>query len=244
MEANFYDPQTPEERRIKGYIEEYRVHRTSQLEAELFRQKKRRTDAERTLKDKETKKALEDLRIAGNKIDWHVRKLAALGRTAPEPDDSRIFPFWYAPMLVQDAGETVVRPMRYHCRAHGKLESADRRYPGLYNARRDNLEGYWKDLFGHRHAILLVSSFFENVTRHEFEKRERRPGEKEENVILHFNARPATAMFIACLWDRWQSPGSPDLYSFAAITDEPPPEVAATGHNRCVIPLKERNLAC
>ena len=35
---------------------------------------------------------------------------------------------------------------------------------------------------------------------------------------------------------RWQSPRKPDLDSFAAITDEPPAEVAATGDNRCVIP--------
>ena len=33
-----------------------------------------------------------------------------------------------------------------------------------------------------------------------------------------------------------------DLESFAAITDDPPPEVAATGHNRCIIPLKQTNL--
>ena len=26
--------------------------------------------------------------------------------------------------------------------------------------------------------------------------------------------------------------------SFAAITDDPPPEVAAAGHDRCIIPIK------
>jgi putative SOS response-associated peptidase YedK len=49
-------------------------------------------------------------------------------------------------------------------------------------------------------------------------------------------------MFLACLWDRWQSPGNPDLLSFSAITDEPPVEVAATGHDRCVIPLQPKNI--
>ena len=33
-----------------------------------------------------------------------------------------------------------------------------------------------------------------------------------------------------------------DLLSFAAITDEPPPEVAGAGHDRCVIPIKDTNL--
>ena len=50
-------------------------------------------------------------------------------------------------------------------------------------------------------------------------------------------------MFVACLWDHWQKAGASDLYSFAAITDDPPPEVAATGHNRCIIPLKPQNLS-
>jgi hypothetical protein len=29
---------------------------------------------------------------------------------------------------------------------------------------------------------------------------------------------------------------------FAAITDEPPPEVAAAGHDRCIIPIKAENV--
>ena len=242
LEANFDLPETPEEVWIKRHIEAYRERRAGELEAELFKQKKRLADANRTLALKETHKALEDRRIATRKIDWHLEKLAQLRRTTLEPDDSRIFPFWYAPVLVREAGQTVIKPMRYHCRANGLPASIDRRYPGLYNARRDNLEGYWKSLFGHRHAVVLVSSFFENVALHDYEKRALREGEKEQNVILHFDPRPASVMLVVCLWDCWQSPGQPDLYSFAAITDDPPPEVAATGHNRCVIPLKETNL--
>jgi len=49
-------------------------------------------------------------------------------------------------------------------------------------------------------------------------------------------------MLVACLWDRWQGKDGSDLYSFAAITDDPPVEVAATGHQRCVIALRESNL--
>lgn len=30
--------------------------------------------------------------------------------------------------------------------------------------------------------------------------------------------------------------------SFAAMTDEPPAEVAAAGHDRCVVPIKAENL--
>jgi len=40
----------------------------------------------------------------------------------------------------------------------------------------------------------------------------------------------------------WSLDERDELYSFAAITDEPPPEVAAAGHDRCIIPIKPENL--
>jgi putative SOS response-associated peptidase YedK len=89
---------------------------------------------------------------------------------------------------------------------------------------------------------LLASSFYENVPRHKFEHRDLRPEESESNVVLHFNPQAGKPMLLACVWDRWQAPGKPDLLSFAAITDEPPPEIAAAGHDRCVIPLRPENL--
>ena len=36
--------------------------------------------------------------------------------------------------------------------------------------------------------------------------------------------------------------GASPLLSFAAITDEPPPEVAAAGHDRMIVNLKQANL--
>lgn len=38
----------------------------------------------------------------------------------------------------------------------------------------------------------------------------------------------------------WTAPGEPELLSFAAITDDQRREVAAAGHDRCVIPIKPR----
>ena len=40
------------------------------------------------------------------------------------------------------------------------------------------------------------------------------------------------------VWLCRTAPGEPDLLSFAAITDEPPDEVSAAGHDRCIIPIK------
>jgi putative SOS response-associated peptidase YedK len=125
-----------------------------------------------------------------------------------------------------------MRLARYHCRKPGEPPVTDRQLPGLYNARRDSLGKYWKELFGASHAVMLVESFFENVQR------------DGKNQVLHFVPRPADTMFIACLVASWQDPkGGNPLLSFAAITDEPPPEVAAAGHDRMIINLKPENVA-
>jgi hypothetical protein len=53
--------------------------------------------------------------------------------------------------------------MRYQCRPAGKPAFYDTKYPGTYNARRDNLEGFWKGLFGYTHGLMLVSAFYEKI---------------------------------------------------------------------------------
>jgi hypothetical protein len=41
-------------------------------------------------------------------------------------------------------------------------------------------------------------------------------------------------MQVACQWTRTEIPGDDDSWSFAAITDDPPPDVAAVGHDRFI----------
>ena len=115
--------------------------------------------------------------------------------------------------------------------------STTRNSPGLYNARRDNLEKFWSEQFGHHHAIMVVESFYENVRLHALEHRALAPGEEERNVVLQFTPNPPQTMLIACLWSHWTDPKQADIRGFAAITDEPPADVAAAGHDRCIINL-------
>ena len=238
MEASFADPQTEPERQIKALIVAYNEDLASTTERQLFQQTKRLADAERALQSKATKAATESKRIAVDKIEKARGKLADLRRADLKPRDSRIFPGSYAPVMVMEDGKRVVKPMRYQCRPAGKPAFFDTRFPGTYNARRDNLEGFWKDLFGYSHGIMVVNAFYENVSRHRVEGRELAEGETEANVVLEFRPEPARDMLVACLWSRWKGPGQPELLSFAAITDEPPAEVAAAGHDRCIIPIK------
>jgi putative SOS response-associated peptidase YedK len=47
---------------------------------------------------------------------------------------------------------------------------------------------------------------------------------------------------VACLWNRSTGPDGEDFFSFAAVTDDPPPEIAIAGHDRCIIPIKPENI--
>ncbi len=145
--------------------------------------------------------------------------------------------------MIENDGQRIVVPMRYQCRLPGWNEATERKFPGTYNARRDNLEKSWGKLFGYRHGIMIVTRFYENVARHRVEGRELAPGEKEQNVVLAFDPQPPQEMLVACLWNvSPQADGGNDLFSFAAITDEPPAEVAAAGHDRCIVPLKPEHV--
>jgi len=242
MDAAFLDARTEDGLKIKAWVQQYNAEQIAKLEQEVFKQRKRLADAERALQVKPTKAASESKRIATAKVEWALGKLADIKRTTLEPEDSRIFPGWYAPVIVSEGGRRVVKPMRYQCRPQGKPAFYDTKFPGTYNARKDSLQGFWKDMFGCSHGLVVANAFFENVSRHKVERRELAPGEREQNVVLEFRPNPTQDMLVACLWSRWTGEGGEELLSFAAITDEPPHEVAAAGHDRCIVPIKPENI--
>lgn len=242
LQRNYQYPSTEVQKRTAGYIAQYLKTKRAEWENDVFVQRRRLAMAEESLAKKQTKKAREDVRIATNKIQMFLDRLADLRRTEPNSEDARIFPMMYAPLLVTENGKTIIRPMRYTCRLSGKPADYDRRFPGTYNARRDSLDDYWTPVFGRNHAVMVISGFYENVPLHLYEHRELAVGEKEKNLVLEFDPQPSRDMLVACVWDRWSRADSPDLYSFAAITDEPTAEVAATGHQRTIITLQEQYL--
>lgn len=240
---SFSEPANAAEREIQSLVVAYNEMEAARLEKEVFRQRARLADAERQLSVKETKRAFEDRRIATAKIDQSLGRLRDLKRTEARDRDGRIYPGTYVPVMVEEHGRLVVKPMRYQCRPAGRPAIYDRKYPGTYNARRDNLEGYWRDQFGKSHGIMVATSFFENVSRHRLEHRELASDEQPENVVLKFDPNDGGPMIVACLYSHWTGgAGEHDLWSFAAITDAPPPEIAAAGHDRCIIPIKRKNL--
>jgi putative SOS response-associated peptidase YedK len=242
LEDAFAAGESDAERDIRAFIDEYNAQLSTQFEQDLFKQRERLAKAERTLQTKTTKAATESQRIATDKIAWNLRKLEDIRRTTPKDRDSRIFPGHYAPVMVVEDGQRVIKPMRYQCRVAGKPANYDERYPGTYNARRDSLAGFWKPLFGYYHGIMVVDAFYENVSLARKEGRPLADGEDDKKVVVEFKPETSQRMYVACLWSKWSNGRDPDLLSFAAVTDDPPTEVVAAGHDRCIVPVKPENV--
>jgi len=235
----FLQPESAGEAEIQALIQAFNGTVVRNSEQELFKQAKRLADAERVLAgSKPTKKAANDQRVAGNKIKQLKRWISDGVRMTSDPArDDRIFPDWYAPVLIVEDGRPIVRPMRYHCRPAGMDPSIDRtksgQVSGTYNARLDNLTRFWRHLFGHTHGLMVARVFYENV--------DDGAGGSQE---LQFTPSTGENLLIACLVSHWTDPTGnlPDLWSYAAVTDDPEPEVAAAGHDRTIVNLKPENV--
>jgi putative SOS response-associated peptidase YedK len=230
MDASFATPSSPEEFQINGLIERYNAELATKTEAELFKQKTRLNTARRALETKVTKKSQEDVRIATSKIEQLLVKLEDLRRTEPKSRDSRIFSHSYAPVMYVADGERVVAPMRYLLRPHYAKPEWDTQRSGAYNARCDSLASTWRGIFGVTHAVAVVQRFYEHVDR------------DGRDAVLEFEPADGSDMLVACLWSWWRGADGEELNSFAFVTEDPPPEVAAAGHDRCPIPLKPENV--
>jgi putative SOS response-associated peptidase YedK len=231
LDAAFTADTRTQMQRIREAIQQHKAQQISKLGQEIVAQRDRLAKAELALQTKTTKKASDDKRIATNKIERALEKLADLQRTDLQSGDSRMYPGYYVPVLIMEDGKKIVRPMRYQCRIAGSPESFDTKFPGTYNARLDSLDGFWRKQFGYTHGVAIVTAIYEYVV-----------GANGEKVVLEFKPQTGQDLYVACLWSHWTAPGKDDLYSFAFITDEPPAEVRAAGHDRCIIPLRRKNV--
>ena len=207
-------------------VRAWRQRQAEDLLRQLAEQEARLHKAREKLAVRETKAALNDVRVATSKIAQFSSRLQDLDRVEPKPRDARIWPGDYCSVALVD-GERLLRPMRYQCRMPGWTAETEKQYPGTYNARRDNLETSWKRLFGRQHAVMVVERFYESVDR------------DGKAVELEFVPRTQEPLLVPCLWSYDERDR---LYSFAAITDDPEPEVAAAGHDRTILDLKPEHV--
>jgi hypothetical protein len=80
MDAAFLDSAGGELEGVRELVAQYNANRTAALEQELFRQRKRFADAERSLQTRATKAATESRRIAADKIEATLRRLEDIAR--------------------------------------------------------------------------------------------------------------------------------------------------------------------
>lgn len=98
MDAQFAKSHAQDLAEIRALIEEFDAAQKVETEQDLFKQRQRLADAQRSLQSKPTKKATDDERIATAKIEQALAKLKRLQREDLSAGDSRIFPGWWAPV--------------------------------------------------------------------------------------------------------------------------------------------------
>ncbi|MCB0356506.1 MAG: SOS response-associated peptidase family protein, partial [Bdellovibrionales bacterium] len=142
----------------------------------------------------------------------------------------RIFPNSFAPVIVWEGNQRILKPMRYRIRPSHSKEEIPSKY-NVFNARLDSLEKRktWSSLFMQKHALFPFQRFYEWVENKEHKSR-----------LISFYPKNKEIMWAPALYDIWTSASEEISFeSFAIITDNPPPEVAALGHDRCPIFLRE-----
>ncbi|MBS0432717.1 MAG: SOS response-associated peptidase family protein [Proteobacteria bacterium] len=244
----FANPRDEDERKLREIVGEGDAGEVRALELELFRLRTRIDHAERMLQKKTTEQiraqALGDRHNATGKLEAVQQRLDDLRRSEALEGDSRVHPGQYAPVMIVEDGRRTVIPMRYHCRLPGWTAIVERRYPDTCHARREDLGKRWSKLFGRRHGIMVVTSFREDVPKRREGRNESVPAEIPETVPLDFAPHPPRALLVPCLWNYSlrSTPEERDIFSFAAITAEAPPGVAAAGHDRCLVSIKPEHL--
>lgn len=145
-------------------------------------------------------------------------------------EDGRVFPNYFAPVIVLENGKRMIRPMRYRVRPSNSQNEIPSKY-NVFNARIDSLEKRktWQPIFMKNHGLFPFLKFFEWVK-----------DENKKKKLINFSPDNYEIMWAPCLWDSWQSKdGKVSFKSFALLTDDPPPEIEEKGHDRCPIFLKE-----
>lgn len=139
--------------------------------------------------------------------------------------DSQVFQYSYCPVITCRGGQNTISLMRYQLKPRHATADAPSSI-NMFNARRDALltRPSWKPLFGKNHGLVLLNGFYEWVPHPDTGK----------SAIIRFAPDDGLGMWVPCLFDRWHGDGY-HIDSFAVITDEPPAEIAASGHDRCPI---------
>lgn len=185
--------------------------------------------ADEKLKAKATKTNQKAFETKQRKLE---KARAALDNASKPPADTyRIYPYYFAPIIIDDSGKRLIVPARFRILPRTGIEVPNNY--NVFNSRRDSLQSArtWKPLFGKQHALFPFLNFYEWVER------------DGRSVEIKFNPDGhADGMHAASLYEIYQHPELGNIRSFSMVTDEPPPEVAAAGHDRCPVFLAHNKI--
>ena len=221
---------TPTEKRLAKMAKSHYKAEIEKFSAKLKKYEQDVKDFEAKIKAgskaKDLKASLEKRKAT---VEWHKEKIDYYEKI-DEQGAPRVFPNFYAPVVVKDDKQAWIRLMRYQlCPRSGKELNAFKY--NLFNARKDRLKdsSTWKAVFGKQHGIFPFYRFYESVE-----------GKNGEAKPIYFEPKHGDLMWAAALFEKSKIKEG-ELWSFAAITDEPPPEVAAAGHDRCPVYINEKS---
>mgnify|MGYP005667006183 CR=1 FL=1 len=182
----------------------------------------------------QTRKHLEALSPEQIKMQLGLKRLPAkpIWRWAPDEEDQRVYPGYFLPAIISEAGERKIAPMRYRVRPEGSAEEIPSKF-NVFNCRDDAItrRQTWRKLFSRRHALVPFTHFYEWVAA----------GNQKQQVA--FYPKGFELSWAPALFDEWQSTDSEISFrSLAIITREPPPEILAAGHDRCPILLEQSKI--
>lgn len=205
----------------------WKARKRKQLEFELIDALEEFRAAQEKLKIRWSETAQKNEGVKSRKVARLRKALSDLD--AHSRDDYRIFPLYFGPLIIEDAGKRLIVPARFRI-----LQKNGTEIPNdfqVFNARRDSLQDKktWKPLFGAQHGILPFDAFYEKV--------EMKDGSIAE---LEFTPRDQDGMHAACVYQISDHPELGKIVSYALLTDTPPRDVAEAGHDRCPIFIADR----
>lgn len=139
--------------------------------------------------------------------------------------DVLIVPHHGAPVYRREGEGAVVTVMRFALlpswAAEAKVKFA------THNARLETIDSKptWRTVFINKNCLVPMTDFIEPIYE----------GEHAGHMVA-FAEKSDAAIFAAGVWDEWVNKQTGEvIQSFSIITHDPPPFVAATGHDRCPV---------
>jgi putative SOS response-associated peptidase YedK len=136
--------------------------------------------------------------------------------------DTRVVPFYNAPVLVEKDHGRVLREMRFHLTPRWAKEPKVKW--ATYNARLEDVDqkASFKRPFLDNHCVAIINGFVEPIYRGEY-----------AGHMVQFQRTDELWLLAAGIYEEWVNPETGEiLESFALLTDPPEDFVAKVGHDR------------